>query len=291
MQLRDLSITEEQNYVRCTFGSPDAWSDWDRNAEADHPLASFAEVFSFGATGYVRLLESLYNKHRRVVARHRAPRGAALGAAMGLWSAYFFAKLLLYAGGYIDFSPWLNLAFAAFTALPPQNRRQRFAKNLIAVPLSIVLLYHDSWLPPISRALSQAGNLHVFTFSYSMELLGRFISLKVVAELALMFGLYALARRKLRLSTFVFIAILLILLVPRDWPLQSSSVVATAGASVPGAPPPEADPTQYASGGTGFSAGAVLCQRETAPRALRAAGAGWRAVRHRDSACVLPGVG
>lgn len=61
MQLRDLSIIEEQNYVRCTFGAPDAWSDWDRNTEADHPLASFAEVFSFGATGYVRLLESLYN--------------------------------------------------------------------------------------------------------------------------------------------------------------------------------------------------------------------------------------
>jgi hypothetical protein len=47
--------------VRCTFGSPQAWSDWDRDVSVDHPLASFAEVFSFGATGYVRLLESMYN--------------------------------------------------------------------------------------------------------------------------------------------------------------------------------------------------------------------------------------
>jgi hypothetical protein len=61
--------------VRCTFGSPDAWSDWDRNVSVDHPLASFAEVFSFGATGYVRLLESLYN---RVLSRfQRGPRPAA----------------------------------------------------------------------------------------------------------------------------------------------------------------------------------------------------------------------
>jgi cellulose synthase (UDP-forming) len=60
--LRDLSIEEERNYVRCTFGSPDAWSDWDRNVSVDHPLSSFAEVFSFGATGYVRLLQSLYNR-------------------------------------------------------------------------------------------------------------------------------------------------------------------------------------------------------------------------------------
>ncbi len=58
--LRDLSIEEERDYVRCTFGSPDAWSDWDRDVGVDHPLSSFAEVFSFGATGYVRLLESIY---------------------------------------------------------------------------------------------------------------------------------------------------------------------------------------------------------------------------------------
>ena len=28
----------------------------------DKPLASFAEVFAFGATGYVRLVQSLYGK-------------------------------------------------------------------------------------------------------------------------------------------------------------------------------------------------------------------------------------
>jgi cellulose synthase (UDP-forming) len=59
--LRNLSVQEERDYVRCTFGSPSAWSDWDRDVTVDHPLSSFAEVFSFGATGYVRLLESLYN--------------------------------------------------------------------------------------------------------------------------------------------------------------------------------------------------------------------------------------
>jgi cellulose synthase (UDP-forming) len=60
VQFSDMSITEERDYVRCTFAAPDAWSDWDRGTQADHPLASFAEVFSFGATGYVRLFESLY---------------------------------------------------------------------------------------------------------------------------------------------------------------------------------------------------------------------------------------
>jgi Cellulose biosynthesis protein BcsG len=105
---------------------------------------------------------------------------------MGLWSGYFLAKLVLYAFGYLDFHPWLNLAFAIFSALPPQNARQRFAKNLIAVPLGVVLLYHDSWLPPIGRALAQAQTLSTFTASYLLELAGRLVSLRLLLGLAAM---------------------------------------------------------------------------------------------------------
>jgi cellulose synthase (UDP-forming) len=61
LQLRELSIEEEKNYVRCTFASPNAWNDWNRGTEADQSLVSFAEWFSLGVTGYVRLLESIYN--------------------------------------------------------------------------------------------------------------------------------------------------------------------------------------------------------------------------------------
>jgi cellulose synthase (UDP-forming) len=60
--LGELTVEEQRAYVRCTFSSPDAWSDWDSGIAEDHPLASFVEVFSFGATGYVRLLESAYNE-------------------------------------------------------------------------------------------------------------------------------------------------------------------------------------------------------------------------------------
>jgi cellulose synthase operon protein YhjU len=133
---------------------------------------------------------------------------------MGLWSAYFIAKLLLYAGGYIGFDPWLNLLFAIFTALPPQNPRQRFTKNLIAVPLAIMLLYHDSWLPPFARVLEQTNNLAAFTPRYLLELLLRFFNWKLLLVAVVLVFVYALARRKLRLSTFVFIAILVVLLRP-----------------------------------------------------------------------------
>ncbi len=60
--LGELTIAQQRAYVRCTFGSPEAWDDWDTGVAPDKPLASFAEVFSFGATGYVRLLQSVYNE-------------------------------------------------------------------------------------------------------------------------------------------------------------------------------------------------------------------------------------
>ncbi len=147
---------------------------------------------------------------------------------MGLWSAYFLAKIMLYAHGYMDFSPWMNLAFAVFTALAPKNSRQRFAKNLIAVPLGILLLYHDSWLPPITQAVLQLTNLRDFRSAYLWELAARIISWKLLFELALMFAFYALARRKLRMSTFVFIGIFALMLAPHGqlWPGAAPSTAA-----------------------------------------------------------------
>lgn len=146
---------------------------------------------------------------------------------MGLWSAYFIAKLLLYGGGYIGFNPWLNLAFAIFTALPPQNARQRFTKNVIAIPLGIMLLYHDSWLPPFARVLEQSDDLAAFSPQYLAELLLRFVNWKLLLGMVVLGFVYAVARRKLRLSTFVFIAIFIVLLRP-DSPMPMQPALATA---------------------------------------------------------------
>ncbi len=169
-------------------------------------------------------------------AAHEARR--SLADRMGLWSAYFLAKLVLYGLGYIDFHPWENLAFAAFTALTPRNARQRFAKNLVAMPIAILLLYHDSWLPPIAVAMSQAQNLRAFSGIYLWELAGRLFSWKLLAGSAAMLAIYALARRKLRMSTFAFIGILAVILAPhgRLWPQQQSAQATTPGL----APPSEA---------------------------------------------------
>jgi cellulose synthase operon protein YhjU len=145
---------------------------------------------------------------------------------MGLWSAYFLAKLALYALGYMDFSPWLNLALAVLTALPAGNARQRLAKNLIAVPLGVLLLYHDSWLPPLPQAIVDLENLSTFSAAYLLELAGRLVSWRLLLGALALAVAYSLARRKLRLSTFVFLGILAVMVAPaaKQWAAVASAV-------------------------------------------------------------------
>lgn len=160
---------------------------------------------------------------------------------MGLWSAYFLVKLLLYGVGYIGFDPWLNLAFAVFTSLPPQNARQRFTKNLIAIPLGIMLLYRDSWLPPFARVLEQTNFLKDFTPEYLWELAQRFVNWQLLLGLLVFAVVYALARRKLRLSTFVFVAILIVLVRPQA-PLPMERAMATVAQPLGTRPIQQLDP-------------------------------------------------
>jgi cellulose synthase operon protein YhjU len=155
---------------------------------------------------------------------------------VGLWSAYFLAKLLLYALGYLGFNPWLNLGLAIFTALPARNPRERLAKNVIAVPLGVLLLYHESGLPPITQALADLENLSAFSASYLWELAGRLVSLKLLLEIAALLALYLLVRRKLRMSTLVFLGILAVLVAPELRFLAVAAPQKTASA-VPGVAP------------------------------------------------------
>ena len=131
---------------------------------------------------------------------------------MGIWNFYFIAKLFLYFGHYIGFHVLLNLAFAVLLAIPIPYQRLKLLRQVLAVPVGIALFYYDTWLPPISRVIAQYSQLEGFSLSYLMELAGRFISVPVVAALALLYIVYFFARKKLRISTFVFLAMLIPLL-------------------------------------------------------------------------------
>ncbi|MEO6697941.1 MAG: cellulose biosynthesis protein BcsG [Paraperlucidibaca sp.] len=126
---------------------------------------------------------------------------------MGLWNGYFIAKLGLFYADYIDFNVLLNLALALILMLPLQRTAWRVGRFLLAVPAAIALFYGDTRLPPFSRLLAQQQNLEQFSLSYAVELISRFINPNVVLMgIGLLFVTFV-AARKLRMTTFVLLAI------------------------------------------------------------------------------------
>ena len=98
------------------------------------------------------------------------------------------------------------------------------------------MLYHDSWLPPLDRVVSQSTNLEGFSLAYAIELIGRFIDIRIVAALVFGYLLYLLLGRRLRMSSF---AILGIVFAPLAMPLfndmarnSSASAIDTSGTSI-----------------------------------------------------------
>jgi hypothetical protein len=178
---------------------------------------------------------------------------------MGIWNFYFIAKLFLHFGHYIGFHVWLNLAFAIFLTVPiPDNfarlKRLKLARQLIAIPAGIALFYYDTWLPPITRVISQASELEGFSQTYLMELIGRFINPMIVAGLVLLFLIYFFAKKKLRISSFVFLAMLIPLLpfsmklpVVYNAGIDNKAASTELGKNSPQAASPEVSPVEDVS--------------------------------------------
>lgn len=125
---------------------------------------------------------------------------------MGLWNGYFIAKLSLFYTDVIDFNIWLNLALAALVIVPLAKTRWRVLRLFVSIPAATALLYADTRLPPFSRLLAQQQNVEQFSLSYVVELLSRFINPSTVLLIIGLFLLAFLLARKLRLTTFVLLA-------------------------------------------------------------------------------------
>lgn len=148
---------------------------------------------------------------------------------MKLWNFYFIAKLLLFFGHYIGFHVPENLAFALFLLVPLKRRGLAIARQVVAVPAAIALLYYDTWLPPFERLIAQSSMVQGFSLGYLMELAGRFVSLPVVAVLAAAFVAYYLASRKRQFTPAVFAAMLVPLLPIDDMLSRGGQESASVG--------------------------------------------------------------
>lgn len=149
---------------------------------------------------------------------------------LGWWNLYFIAKFVLFFQGLIDFHGLANLSFLLLLALP-LAKPWRTIRTVLAVPVALLLLHHDSYLPPISRLFESADLIQAFSFSYMIELAGRVVSLELLMVAVVMIvGYYYLSVwiRFGSVSAIGIIAIWLHALWPQSAEQQPMAVHTTA---------------------------------------------------------------
>lgn len=145
------------------------------------------------------------------------------GISLAIWGYYFIAKLGLFGMGLIDFHALENLLFAGFILLPVLRRTKLFVVPVLAA----VMLYYDSWLPPISRLFAQASELSSFSLPYLFELAGRFFSWHAVGFILVCSAAYWVVSRWIRMSVLVLAGMAVIALV------QGYSLISTSNQEKP----------------------------------------------------------
>jgi cellulose synthase operon protein YhjU len=134
---------------------------------------------------------------------------------MGLWASYFFAKGALYFAGYIPLSVGWNLLFAALLAVPTPERLARFravviTRAVVHVSIALVLLWHDSWLPPLRDAVSFVAMGGLPTQEFLSEFLVGAINPWIVGTMVVLVTVTAAARRYVRMTPVVVVLLLII---------------------------------------------------------------------------------
>ncbi|EMG9308327.1 cellulose biosynthesis protein BcsG [Proteus mirabilis] len=122
---------------------------------------------------------------------------------LGAWNFYFLLKFVLLWYGYLKFDAFSNLLFLAFLLFPLPKTFWHKLRNWIAIPIGVMLFYHDTWLPSFSTVLEQGGQLKNFSFSYLIELAVNFINLKMIGVAFILLVGYLFIEQWVRVSVFI----------------------------------------------------------------------------------------
>lgn len=151
---------------------------------------------------------------------------------LGAWNLYFLAKLALLWTGALNFHPYPNLVFAAALLVPLPPLWLHRLRNIVAIPIGAALFYHDTWFPPIGRAIEGLVEISKFSSDYILELAARFFDLSAIGAAILLLVAYLFLSQWLRVTVFTVLALLYITLpgLPRliDTQAIANATVKTA---------------------------------------------------------------
>lgn len=148
--------------------------------------------------------EQLYQQQRQHLLQH--PLFSWPG--LGIWSFYFLCKIGAGLAGYIELNLLWNFVLVALLVVPAQPMPVRVFRQLVAIAAAVILLYQETNLPPFSRLLDQWELVSAFSGWYTIELLGRFVSIEAIAIFLVALIVFLYARKVLRMTT-VTVALLI----------------------------------------------------------------------------------
>ncbi|OGW76196.1 MAG: hypothetical protein A3J72_09690 [Nitrospirae bacterium RIFCSPHIGHO2_02_FULL_40_19] len=131
-----------------------------------------------------------------------------------IWNFYFLFKLYLFIRGSIKFDIVLNILFLIYIIIPlpykiARYKTLRLFRGILSIILALLLLWHDSWLPPIvsgSLFLYQQG---MPSFGYLISFIRGFYDMSlIIVSISLL--LISFIVRKYKIASAVLLAILII---------------------------------------------------------------------------------
>lgn len=134
---------------------------------------------------------------------------------MGAWNFYFLAKLYLYFRGYLHLDFVLNLLFIIFLLIPVPAQLKGYRslavlKNIFGGILGLLLLWHDSWLPPLGDVVSFVDQGGMPSKEYVLRFLMEFVNPFEIVALVSVLAVAILIRHRIRLTPVVFVLLLIV---------------------------------------------------------------------------------
>lgn len=127
---------------------------------------------------------------------------------LGGWSFYFIVKIGLAYFDFIQADLLYNFTLIALLVFPLRYYWMRIARQVIAIPAGIALLYSESYLPPFNRLLAQWEQITAFSWQYILELAGRIVQFEYIAALIVSWIVYLYLARTLRMTMIAIIGLL-----------------------------------------------------------------------------------
>jgi hypothetical protein len=132
---------------------------------------------------------------------------------MGLWAFYFLGKVYLYYRGYIRFEFLLNLLLALFlvTPLPQKLPARRFLRGIrfiVALAAAFLLLWHETWFPPLIRTVRLLSETGGVSPAYIIRFLRDSVNILEAGILVLIFAICLFLNRRVVLTPLALAAII-----------------------------------------------------------------------------------